>query len=106
MSQSQKEALEVCLFKLTEDTEKQAFMEANGELDQWLKAQDGFMFRCLSEKEDGTWIDIIHWASKEAANKAGDGFMETFKDSDFMRAIDPDTVNMNHAQVEVAYPAG
>lgn len=100
-----KEAIEVCMFKLVEGTERDHFMRSNTEVDQWLKTQDGFMFRCLSEKEDGTWIDIVHWASMDAAHKAGDVFINTFKDADFMRAIDPNTVNMNHGNVELAYPA-
>lgn len=105
MSESTKEAIEVCMFKLVDGTERQQFMTSNDAVDQWLKTQDGFMFRCLSEKEDGTWIDIVHWASMEAAHAAGDSFLAIFKDADFMRAIDPQTLSMNHGHVELAYPA-
>lgn len=105
MSHPKKEAIEVCMFKLVDEAERQTFMRSNSDVDQWLKQQEGFMFRCLSEKEDGTWIDIVHWATMDAAQKAGDAFMAKFEQTDFLRVIDPESVTMNHAHVELAYPA-
>jgi len=80
----------------------QDFLAANAQIDTWLAARPGFLFRHLASKDDGSWIDLVGWANLDAAQAAAKALMEELMDAPAMQAIDPATIVMTHAQLHVA----
>ncbi|CDP53793.1 hypothetical protein [Devosia sp. DBB001] len=80
----------------------QDFLAANAQIDTWLAARPGFLFRHLARKDDGSWIDLVGWDSLDAAQAAAKALMEELMDAPAMQAIDPATIVMTHAQLHVA----
>ena len=80
----------------------QDFLAANTQIDAWLAARPGFLFRHLARKDDGSWIDLVGWASFDAAQAAAKALMEELMDAPAMQAIDPATIVMTHAQLHAA----
>lgn len=105
MTTQTQEAIELCIFKLAPGADAAEFEASNKEVNEWVNQQPGFMFRCLSQKEDGTWMDIVHWDSMVSAQQAGDAFIKELGGSQFMKLIDQDSVSMNHGYVKHAAPA-
>src|SRR3979409_411327 len=68
------EAIEVTTFRLNGQSCKQ-FVAANADIDAWLKRQPGFLSRRIAERDDGTIVDVLIWASVEAGRKAAGGIM-------------------------------
>ena len=58
-------------FSLKEGVSEQTLLEAAEALQQhFLSKQEGFLKRELLKGPDNSWVDILHWSSKEAADKA------------------------------------
>lgn len=68
------EAIEVTTFRLNGHS-CQEFIAANADIDAWLKRQPGFRSRRIVERDDGTIVDVLIWASAEAGHKAAGGIM-------------------------------
>ena len=100
MNNQTQEAVELCTFKLNEGSDTSDFEASNKEVDAWINQQEGFKYRSLSQKEDGSWIDIVYWDSMAAAQKAGESFMSVLGTSKFMALIDQESVCMNHSAVK------
>ena len=65
-------------FSLKEGVNEQAMLEA-AELIQreFLSKQEGFIKRELLKGADHKWVDILHWTSKEAAEKVMQNVMSS-----------------------------
>jgi len=92
------ETLEIVTFRLKPGTEA-GFATNNEVITDWLARQPGFLRRHLGKRDDGTWVDVVRWQSMEQALAAADRIMAEIGDSEAMRAIDPATVDMRHAEV-------
>ena len=90
--------LEIVEFRLGRGT-GEAFVAANEPLNAWLKAQPGFVGRQLAAREDGSYIDVLIWSSRAAAEAVASKVMTVFGESDAMTMIDPQSVRMSHAPV-------
>lgn len=90
--------IEMVEFRLARGTGSE-FVSANQPLNDWLKAQPGFISRQLAEREDGSYIDILIWSSRAEAEAAAGQVMTVFGEADAMTMIDPASVRMTHAPV-------
>jgi len=95
------EALEIVTFRLKPGSEP-GFIAGNGLLGDWLARQPGFLSRCLARQDDGVWVDLVRWQSREQALAAAGRIMAEIGDCDAMRAIDPASVDMKHLAVALA----
>ncbi len=68
------DTIELVRFRLKEGKTSADWLKANEKINDWMKAQPGFRFRSLSETDDGEWMDMVYWASLEAAAAAGERF--------------------------------
>ncbi|TIW31063.1 MAG: hypothetical protein E5V62_30495, partial [Mesorhizobium sp.] len=82
------ETLEIVTFRLKPGTEA-GFVAGNGLLSDWLTRQPGFLSRCLARQDNGGWVDLVRWQSREQALAAAGRIMAEIGDCDAMRAIDP-----------------
>jgi hypothetical protein len=97
------ETLEIVSFRLKPGTEA-GFLAGNDLISAWLAGQPGFLSRCLARRDDGGWIDLVRWQSREQALAAAARIMADIGDCEAMQAIDPASVDMGHAAVVLSKP--
>ena len=64
------ETTEVVYFKSKAGVSSSQLITSAKHMDRTLRTWKGFVSRELVELGNGEWIDIVHWESVEAANKA------------------------------------
>ncbi len=94
------DTVETVTFKLANGVTKDEFIAANVAMTQWTARQKGFQYRSLSQFEDGSWMDIVYWASKADADAADAKFKAEMMSSDFCVMIDPNSVAMKHSSIQ------
>ena len=92
------EAVEVTTFKLKRHS-CTAFVVANADIDAWLKRQPGFLSRRIAERDDGSIVDMLIWASAEDGRRAASGIMTEMAHSSVHAMIDQRTVDWTVAPV-------
>jgi hypothetical protein len=90
--------LEITMFRAKPGIEPDTFRQHATMATAWLKARQGYRGRTLVE-EDGLWIDIVRWASREDADAATAAFTSAAELADFMAGIDLDTAQMHHGKI-------
>ena len=67
--------------------------------DGYLSKCKGFVSRELLKAEDGTWVDLVHFETREDAQAAAKHFPGHPATRAFEDAIDPATATMSHFEV-------
>ncbi|MEO0363060.1 MAG: hypothetical protein AAF322_18205 [Pseudomonadota bacterium] len=96
--------LEMVRFTLAEGADRDAFLAGAPALTDWASRQPGFQSRTLVEHAGGGWLDIVCWASKADAERAADRIMYDLGQTDFMKMIDPMSVEIGHHPVAHSGP--
>lgn len=91
------EAVEITTFSLTPGVSMRDFIEANTDVDDWLKLQPGFIWRRICEREDGFIVDVLLWASADDGRRAAVGVVTELAGSFVHAAIDQATVDWSVA---------
>jgi heme-degrading monooxygenase HmoA len=63
-------AVEIVIFRLLEGVSENEFLAASNIMMKELGSLDGFIDRELLKKDDGSWMDLLHWENMDAATKA------------------------------------
>jgi len=92
-------AIELTTFKLNGFTTQQ-FIDANVEIDAFLKRQTGFCSRTIFELKKGVVYDMLVCDSTEDGTNAMHKLMSELSDSVVHDMIDQSTVSWNIASVE------
>jgi hypothetical protein len=92
------EAIEITTFKLANCT-CDDFIDANVEIDDWLKRQAGFRSRRLAQWNDGTVVDMLIWDSAAHGRVAMARLMNEMGHSRVHAMIDQPTVSWSVAPV-------
>ncbi|TDW51443.1 hypothetical protein EV144_101118 [Flavobacterium sp. 270] len=92
-------AIELTTFKLKGFTIQQ-FIDANTEIDAFLKRQKGFRTRTIFELKKGIIYDMLLWDSTEDGTDAMHLLMSELSDSLVHDMIDQSTVSWNIATIE------
>ena len=95
------ETVEAVTFKLVKGSQPANFVAANGTINEWLRKQPGFLSRNLSQLEDNSWLDIVHWKTAVNAKQAADKIMVDLGDCECMGMIDPETIKMSHGELRL-----
>jgi hypothetical protein len=86
------EAIEITTFKLTKGHTCEDFVTGNADVDKWLKRQPGFRSRRIAQREDGTIVDMLIWASADDGVSAMHRLMDELRDSPVHAMINQKTV--------------
>jgi len=97
-----KRGIETVLFKLVEEVDHSAFMEAAHAVSAYAESCPGFVARRLSQAEDGWWLEHVEWADMASAKAAAAGIGGAPGVAPFFKAIDRPSVTMLHSTVEVS----
>jgi hypothetical protein len=92
--------VEVSQFRLVPGTDERAFLEAADETQRgFLANQDGFVGRDLLRGEEGSWMDIVRFETREAANAAFEAFTGHPAAKAFESMLDVSAVSVSHWSV-------
>jgi L-aminopeptidase/D-esterase-like protein len=91
------QSIELVTFRLSPGTDRAAFLENARRTEAVVRRQPGFLARMLTEGEDGTWSDIVTWASHADAMAAAEAVMSDPDFAPFGAMIDGPTVRMSHS---------
>jgi hypothetical protein len=95
------QTLELVTFRLVRG-DAEAFAAANSTITDWLKRQPGFVWRRLTERVDGSFVDAVLWASTEDAQIAADKMPAEIGSTEAMQMIDLSSIDVTHGIVRVA----
>lgn len=92
---------EIVTFRLAGDADPAAFVEAAQAMDPFLHDTGSVRSRTLSVDANGLWTDYITWSDMASARKAAEVIMQAPEAAPFMQMIDPETVTLRHADIEL-----
>ena len=87
--------LEMTTFQLEKGRTYQDFIDANADVDSWLKKHQSFLSRHIAQKPDGAIIDTLIWDSVADGTNAMHKLMSELSDSPVHDVINQDTVSWN-----------
>jgi antibiotic biosynthesis monooxygenase (ABM) superfamily enzyme len=91
------QSVELVTFRLNPGTDRATFLAAAKRTEATIRRQPGFLARMLAEGEDGTWADIVTWASHDTALAAAKAVMSDPDFAPFVAMIDGPSVKMSHS---------
>ena len=100
------EAVEITTFRLAAGVTMKRFIKANADVDAWLLTRPGFVSRRICQREDGTVVDVLVWASAAAGRKAAAGVVTEMAQSPVHAAIDQSTVDWSVSSVHHTHSNG
>ncbi|MBI3532299.1 MAG: hypothetical protein HY068_07515 [Burkholderiales bacterium] len=86
------EALEITKFRLVSGLTGTDFVNANEDINDYLRQQPGFRWRRIIEDDDGSITDIVAWKSAKDGRRSAAGIMTEMADSPVHATIDHATV--------------
>lgn len=93
--------LEIVEFETTPGVGPDAVLAAAREAGVFIVRLPGFLHRRLAQQPEGNWVDIVEWASPEAAQAAAQAFPAAPEAANFMRMI-VKVSRMTHASVQLS----
>lgn len=91
------QTIERVTFRLVPGADRAAFLAAARGTDALVRLQPGFQARMLTEAPDGTWTDIVTWASLADAQTAARVVMAEPAFQPFAALIDMATADLSHS---------
>jgi hypothetical protein len=92
----QQPVLEVVIYKTLPGTAEADVLAASDAAQRWLERQPGYLHRETAQTGDGTWLDLVHWATMEQALAAANAFGHQPEAAAFEPFTDGPTVQMLH----------
>ena len=86
------DAVEVTTF-LLDDCTLAEFIEANAEVDDWLRRQPGFRSRRIAQRDNGEIVDVLIWDSVEAGEEGASRLMRELAHAAVHSMIDHTSVS-------------
>ncbi|MEV1070708.1 hypothetical protein [Micromonospora parva] len=87
------EALEMTTFRLVPGLTGADFVNANEDINDYLRRQPGFRWRRIVQDDDGTITDIVAWDSAADGRRSASGIMTEMVDSPVHATIDHASVD-------------
>ncbi len=91
------QSIEHVTFRLTPGADRTSFLKNAHRTEAVVRRQSGFVARMLTEAEDGTWSDIVTWASHADAMAAAKTVMSDPDFAPFGAMIDGPSVQVSHS---------
>jgi hypothetical protein len=94
--EDQQIVVEAAMFRLRSGTGRAQFLAASSAAGEVLRGMRGFLGRDLLEGDDGEWLDLLHWASQEDAQRSIEALTQSRDAQPFLELIDPESVQLRH----------
>lgn len=93
---TQQQIVEITEFTHVDGTDDATLLEASAGIQADLESFPGFVRRDLLRGEDGTWVDLVWWESKDAAESAVETAMTLEAFGRYFSLIDESSIEMHH----------
>lgn len=93
--------MEMVNFTLKPGTDNAQWLASAAELEGFLHQQSGFLYRALTQDEQGLWYDVVYWQDMDAAVAGGKAFMASSQGQQMCQFIALETVKVRHMPVSV-----
>ena len=90
--------VELVLLRLQPGADEDAFIRAARATTSDLRALDGYASRELLRAEDGQWVDIVHWSTRDQALAAAEQFPTLPSAQAFGSLMDGGSIRMMHLE--------
>lgn len=84
--------IEIVTYKLKTEASTEQLAATHEQVNQFCAAQEGFIYRSISQDENNTWFDIVYWQNMQCAKKAGEAFMQSTVCQQLSPLIDNETL--------------
>jgi len=91
--------VEMVTYQLKEGINKKQIEATHDRVNTFLKQQDGFLYRSLSQDENNLWVDICYWKDMNDAKSASDAFMASPAGQSLIDLCDMESVIMRHMPI-------
>lgn len=98
-SMNQTKCVEIVVFRPQEEVNNEVLMKAMKATNEIVKTFDGFISRTTSMNEQGEFLDVVFWESKEKALSAAQKVQEIPEVMKNFALIDPKSIKMQHYEV-------
>ncbi|MFL1896433.1 hypothetical protein ACJRPK_12080 [Aquimarina sp. 2-A2] len=88
--------IEMVLFKTNDGVTKENAKKAMTKLNDFLKAQNGFVARKTSISEDGQFLDLVFWTDLTAAKSASEKAIQDPTNMQIFNVIDQKQMTLKH----------
>ena len=99
LSMKQVKCVEMVVFRPQKNVTKDELMQAMVATNEVVKNFDGFIHRSTSINEDGAFLDVVYWESKEQALDAASKVQQIPEVMKNFALIDPNSIKMQHFEV-------
>ena len=90
--------IELVTYKLKNNTTKEQLSATHSDVNAFLEKQPGFMYRSLSEDNNGLLYDIVYWQDMDKAKIAGEAFMAHKAGQALVALTDESSISMRHME--------
>ena len=97
--------VEITEFRLVDAVDEETLREASDAIRADLESLPGFVRRELLRGPDGSWVDLVWWESRDAAESAVDAVMATATFERYFSLIDDDSIRMRHFETAETHAA-
>ncbi len=84
--------IELVTYKLKQGVDKSELNDSHPKVNDFLKAQQGFLYRSLSEDKNGLLHDIVYWQDMSCAELASKAFEQSTACASLMSITDMESV--------------
>ena len=95
----QVKCVEIVTFRPQENVSNDELMQAMKATNEVVQNFEGFIHRSTSIDEDGNFLDVVYWKSKELALKAASKIQEIPEVMKNFALIDHNSIKMKHFEV-------
>jgi len=88
--------IELVTYKLKQGVDKSELNDSHPKVNDFLKTQQGFLYRSLSEDKNGLLHDIVYWQDMNCAELAAKAFEQSAACALLMSITDMESVTMQH----------
>lgn len=92
--------VEMVTYQLKTEASNAEFIATHEPVNEWLKKQEGFLYRSVSADDNGVLHDLAYWQDMTTAKAAGDAFMASAEGQALCSLIDMNSCHMRHMQVQ------
>lgn len=99
ISMKQVKCVEMVMFRPQEKVSNDELLKAMTATNKIVKNFDGFIHRSTSINDDGGFLDVVYWESKEEALEAAAKVQKIPEVMKNFALIDPNSIKMKHYEV-------
>lgn len=91
--------MELVQFKLIDGKTDADLKATHADIGEFLIEQPGFIYRSISNREDGTYVDVVYWESLDQAKIASDALMQDPRGQAMIALCNMESVSVEHLPI-------